>query len=241
MDLTQLLAPFLILFVAAVTQAVTGFGFSLVSVPLLALVSGPRVAVVGSSVVAQLLTSTTALHERREITWRPVGIVLATSAVGMPVGLYALARLPVHILTAGIAGVVLTLAAMTWRGLRFAGGVPAFAAVGAVCGALATSTGMNGPPLVAALQAMGYPPRPFRATLAAIFVGSGVLGVLGFAVTGQVTRSAAVVALAGAPAVLAGWYLGDAVFAKVSVARFRRIVLLALAATSVITLAAALR
>lgn len=237
----ELLAVFLVILVASAAQATTGFGFSLVSVPLLTMVAGPRVAVVGSSLVALLLTGMTALHDRSEVTWRPVGIVLAASAAGMPIGLYALATLPTRALTATIAGVVLAFTAMTWRGLRLRGGTPTFAAVGVLCGVLATATGMNGPPLVATLQAMEYPPRPFRATLAAIFVGSGVIGAIGFAVAGQVTVASGTVALVGVPAVFAGWRLGDAVFRRIDAGLFRRVVLLTLAATAAVTLATVVR
>jgi uncharacterized membrane protein YfcA len=239
-DIAQIVAAFGILLVAAFAQAVSGFGFSLVAVPLLALVAGPRVAVVGSSIVAVLLTSVTALHDRDFVRWRTVARVLVAAVVGMPLGLLALTALPARVLTVGIALVVLIFTLMTWRGLRVPGGVATTAVVGLVCGALTTSIGVNGPPLVAAFQAMDFPPRPFRATLAAVFAGCGTIGVLGFAVTGHVTRTTGTVALVGVPAVLAGWYLGNKIFAVVSVARFRLIVLGGLIAASVVTLATAL-
>ncbi|GII23927.1 sulfite exporter TauE/SafE family protein [Planosporangium mesophilum] len=240
MELAQIAAAFAILLVAAFAQAVSGFGFSLVAVPLLALVSGPRAAVVGSSMVAVLLTSVTALHDRGFVRWRTVARVLVAAVVGMPLGLLALTALPARVLTVGIALVVLVFTLMTWRGFRVPGGVATTAVVGLVCGALTTSIGVNGPPLVAAFQAMEFPPRPFRATLAAVFAGCGTIGVLGFAVTGHVNRSVGTVALVGVPAVLAGWYLGNKIFALVSVARFRLIVLGGLIAASVVTLATAL-
>jgi uncharacterized membrane protein YfcA len=239
-DTAQIVAAFGVLLVAAFAQAVSGFGFSLVAVPLLALVMGPRAAVVGSSMVALLLTAMTAFHDRRSIRWRTVGAVLAAAIAGMPIGLLALATLPARALTVAIALVVLVFTLMTWRGFRVRGGVATTAAVGLICGALTTSIGVNGPPLVAAFQAMDFPPRPFRATLAAVLLGSGTIGVLGFAVTGQVTPAAGVIALVGVPAVVAGWYVGNKIFATVSVTRFRRIVLGGLLAASALTLVAAL-
>lgn len=235
-DAVQLAAVFLVILIASATQAATGFGFSLVAVPLLTMATGPRVAVVGSSLVALLLTAMTAVRDRSEVTWRPVSVVLVASAAGMPAGLYALTMLPAPVLTATIAGVVLGFTALIWRGLRIPGGMPTFVAVGVLCGALATATGMNGPPLVATLQSLRYPPRPFRATLSAIFVGSGIIGTVGFALAGQLNGASGIVALTGVPAAIAGWYLGDAVFSRISAPVFRRVVLATLAATAVVTL-----
>lgn len=235
----QLVTAFLILLISAAAQAVTGFGFSLICVPLLALIAGPHAAVVGSSIVALLLSTMTVLQDRREIRHRTAAGILLAALLGLPLGLLALATLPARELTVVIALVVLGFTVMIWRGLRLGGGRATVVTVGVLCGALTTSTGMNGPPLVAAFQAMDYPPRAFRGTLGAILLGIGVLGVGGFAVTGQLTHPAALIALVGTPAVAAGWYLGDMVFRRVSGPGFRRIVLVALAVTSGISLVTA--
>lgn len=237
----QILAVFLILVIAAWTQAITGFGFSLVCVPLLTLIAGPRAAVVGSSIVALLLTAMTVVHDRADVRPRAAGGVMFAAVLGMPLGLLVLTRLPARILTVLIALVVFAFTLMIWRGLRLAGGWTTIGAVGVLCGILTTSTGMNGPPLVAAFQAMDYPPRAFRATLAAILFGSGLLGVSGFLLSDQLTRPAATIALVGVPAVAGGWYLGNLIFTRISGPTFRRVVLVALLMTSLITLTTALR
>jgi uncharacterized protein len=134
---------------------------------------------------------------------------------------------------------VLAFTVMQWRGLRLRGGPATLAVAGVTCGALTTSIGMNGPPLVAVYQAMGYGPRELRATLAAVFGAVGSLGVVGFVAAGLVTRSAALVALVGAPALLVGWLIGNRVFSRMSAERFRLVVRGALVASSVLTLASA--
>jgi uncharacterized membrane protein YfcA len=110
-----------------------------------------------------------------------------------------------------------------------------------VSGVLSTSTGTNGPPLVAAFQAMGYDPRNFRATLAAVFFGSGVLGMAAFAVAGQITRPVLQVALVGAPAGALGWFAGNTLFVRIDGTRFRHVVLAGLVASSLISVIRALR
>src|SRR5262249_48669811 len=77
------LAAFLVVGAAAGVQATTGFGFSLLAVPLLAAATDPRTSVVGSSIVALLLASVTAFHDRSAVRWRTVGGTLLAAPAGM--------------------------------------------------------------------------------------------------------------------------------------------------------------
>lgn len=236
-----LIAIAAVLMLAALAQAVTGFGFSLLAVPLLALLTGPQNAVVGSSIVALLLSGVTAVHDRGAIHWRTAREVLIAGTVGLPIGLAALALLPARALTIIISLVVLGSTWLIWKEYRIGRGRVATAAVGVLSGALTTSTGVNGPPLAAAFQVMGFSPRQFRATLAAIFAAIGTIGVAGFLVTEQVSRVALLLAIVGVPATAAGWFIGNKAFARISAGtRFRQTVLYSLVVASLVTLANAL-
>ncbi|WP_157756875.1 sulfite exporter TauE/SafE family protein [Plantactinospora sp. KBS50] len=229
-----------IVLLAAFAQAVSGFGYALLAVPLLTLASDPRTAVVVASVTGVGLTVTSAARERAHARWRTALLLTSAAVLGMPVGLLVLTLAPARLLTVLIAVVVLGCTVLVWRRVRFRTGPAVVAAVGVFSGVLATSTGMNGPPLVAAFQALGYDPRTFRATLAAAFAGSGVLGLAGFVLAGQVDAATLRLAAAGLPAVLLGWWLGDRIFARVNLVVFRRIVLLGLVAMSAAALVQAL-
>ncbi|HEY8473249.1 MAG TPA: sulfite exporter TauE/SafE family protein [Natronosporangium sp.] len=225
-----LLYAFVIVLAAAAVQAVTGFGFALIAVPLLTLATEPRTAVVASGIAGLSMTVMAAIRERDHARWRVAGALLAAAALGMPVGLLVLRAAPERTLTALIGVAVVGCALPIWRGLRLPSNRPAVFGVGLVAGVLSTSTGTNGPPLVAAFQAMGFDPRTFRATLAAVFSGSGTLSLAGFFLAGQVTADAARVGLIGVPAVLLGWWAGNLVFHRIDPGRFRRVVLAALVA-----------
>jgi uncharacterized membrane protein YfcA len=234
--MSTLLAAFLIVLLASATQAMTGFGFALVAVPLLALASDARTAVVAVSLTGLVLTLATAARERAHVRWSAVGGLLAAAALGMPVGLVVLDVASERTLTALIAIVVLGCTALVWRGVRVGTDTGTVAGVGLVAGVLATSTGMNGPPVVAAFRGMRLAPRAFRASLAAFFAGSGMVGLAGLGLTGQIHESAIAIAIAGAPAVAFGWWAGNWVFVRLDADRFRRVVLYALTATSLLTL-----
>lgn len=235
--MSVLLAAFVIVLLAAATQATTGFGFALVAVPLLALATDARTAIVTVSLIGMVLTVMIALRERAHVRWRPVAGLLAATALGMPVGLLVLAVAPERVLGGLIAIVVLGCTAMVWRGVRLGTGRGTVAGAGLVAGVLATATGVNGPPVVAAFRGMGFDPRTFRASLAAFFVGSGVVGLVGFGMTGQIHGAAIALAAAGVPGVAFGWWAGNWAFARMDQNRFRRIVLYALIVASIVTLA----
>lgn len=227
---------FAIVLLAAMTQAMTGFGYALVAVPLLAAATDPRTAVVACSLTGIVLTLTAAVRERAHARWRTAVALLGAALLGMPFGLVVLWAAPDRVLTALIAVVVLGCTLLVWRGPRIGTGPATVGVVGLLSGVLATATGMNGPPLVAAFHAMGYDPRTFRATLAAVFAGSGVFGLAGFALAGQMTAITAAVAAAGLPAVLLGWWAGDRLFARLDQEGFRRVVLYALLVSAAVTL-----
>lgn len=233
-------AAFVVLTLAAAAQSATGFGFALIAVPLLTLVTDAPTAVVVSALVSLVQTGAVTVRERRHVAWRTVGVTLATTVVGMPLGLLLLVRLPERGLAAVIAVVVIGFAVLLWRGVRLREGPVTVGAAGVLSGTLATSTGTDGPPLVAAFQGMEFAPEPFRATLAAIFTSSKVFALAGFAVFGQLTVPALVIALSGVPAAGLGWYVGNQIFGRVDPARFRLLVLATLAMSGAITLLTAI-
>ncbi|MGR6321137.1 sulfite exporter TauE/SafE family protein [Micromonospora soli] len=223
-----LLVAFGIVLLGAVAQAVSGFGYALVTVPLLAAALDPRGAVVVSALTGIGVTLIAAVRERAYARWR-VALALTGSAVlGLPVGLLVLAYAPERVLRALIAVVVLGCVALVWSGARFRTGRVGLGSVGVLVGVLTAATGTNGPPLVAAFHSLGYDPRTFRATIAATFAGTGLMGLAGFAATGQVHADVVRTALVALPAVPLGWWLGNRLFHRIAPVVFRRIVLFGL-------------
>jgi uncharacterized protein len=231
--MVPLAAAFVVLAVGAAVQAASGFGFALAAVPLLAAVTDARTAVVGSSVAGLLLSIRAAVGERRQVGWRAASALTGSAALGMPFGVLVLRSLSQRALALLIAATVLGCVVLVWRRPELPSGSGPLVVAGLTAGVLTTATGTNGPPLVAALQAMRYEPREFRATLAAVFAATGVLGVAAFAVAGQITRPALLVGAVGAPAVLVGWEIGNVAFRRLGAGRFRTVVLALLVASSV--------
>ena len=233
------LLAFAVLALAAFTQTVAGLGFALIAVPLLGAATSARTAVVTVTVVSLALTAVTTALDRRRVRW-PVTLRLCVPAVlGMPLGLVALARLPDALLNVVIAAVVCGSSLVVWRGWRLRPTVARIGAVGFLSGVLLTSTGTNGPPLVACLQALRLDPRAFRATSAAALTLSGAVGVAGFFAADEVTAGAEALSAVGLGACAVGGLLGNLVFSRVGASGFRRIVLSALLVSALMALARA--
>lgn len=221
---------------ATAAQAVTGFGSALVAVPLLALVVDPVAAVVGMTTLSTVMTAMAAVRERDHVVGALVWRFSLTGLLGLPLGLLVLTALSPRHLTLLVAMVLGVLVVLLAAGVRVPAGPVAQGIAGVAGGALLTSTGMNGPPLVVTLQAMGLPPRPFRATLQGIFVVQDVMAVVGFAIVGSIDRVALLLAAAGVLGIPLGWWLGDRVFHAMSAETFRRVVLVGLGATTLVAL-----
>ncbi|MEV6034079.1 sulfite exporter TauE/SafE family protein [Nonomuraea sp. NPDC052116] len=238
--MSTLLAAAVIILIASTVHAVTGFGYALVATPLLALAVDPHTAVVSTTMSALAMTITIAVRQRHHAEWKVAMIAMAGIVLGLPIGLWVYGVTSERLLTALIGVGVLGCTVMVWRRVKVPGNVPVLVGVGLLSGALSTSTGTNGPPMVAAFQGMGYEPAQFRATLSAVFAGTSVFSLIGFAVAGEVNSQSLWIGLVGLPVVQLGWFAGNAIFSRIDPDRFRKVVLAALLVSAAVTLASAL-
>jgi uncharacterized membrane protein YfcA len=226
---------------AGIAQGLSGFGFSLISIPLLALVVPVKAAIVGGAMLGLVQSGLIVARDHRHVEWRSAAVLVVAALTGMPIGLLVITHVRAQPLQIVIALTVLVFTGLLWRRVRLpTDSLPAEAGVGFTSGVLSTSTGMSGPPLVIALQARGVPPSAFRATLATVFVSGSAISLLLFWSRGLVTADALTVAGAGLPGLLAGMLVGERAFRCVDHERFRAIVLVLLVASAALALIGAL-
>ncbi len=222
-------------------QSVVGFGFALLVVPIVSVVAGPQTAVVVMTSIGVPMTLANAVRWRRDLERRSFLLVSAAAFAGMPLGVLVLTRADDRTLTLVVGMTVLAFTVALWRGLQLPPGRTTELTAGALSGALATSVGTNGPPLVVAFHATGMPPEPFRATLAAAFAVQGSVALATFWAAGLVDADVGRAWVVGVPAAVVGALAGDRVFARIDHARFRTAVLVMLAASGLLALASAIR
>jgi uncharacterized membrane protein YfcA len=230
----------LVVGIAAAAQATSGFGFSLVAVPLLAVLVGSKTGVVANNLVGTGLVTLMVVRNRHDVDRRTVVVTSVGALVAMPLGLFVLTEVSERALEAVIGVTVLVLTAALVKGLRFPARRITDAIAGLCSGALATSTGTNGPPLVIVLHGKELEPGAFRATLAAAFIVQDVASLGAFWLAGRLTADAGRAALAGYPAMVAGLLVGERLAARMDRNRFRSIVLAMLVASAVTAIVSAI-
>lgn len=233
----QIVAVAVILVGSAVLSAVAGFGFGLMSVPLMALAVDVRQAVVLSSLTGFGVTCFQAWQWRHFAVRPIVARIMVPAFVGMPLGLWLFINVEERWLklTLGVA-ILLAVSTLVARiDLRHAGPRLDMTA-GFASGVLNTSLSTNGPPLVFLLQARRLEPDPFRGTLAMVFFLSNVVSITLFAARGYVSWVDVATAAAALPVVLLGLYLGGKIRPLVNAGLFRQLVLTLLLVAGVLAI-----
>jgi len=215
-----------VVFGAALLQAITGFGFALIVMPLVTLALPLRTAVPLVAVTGLTAYTVNLLRFREAVNWREVLRLAAASALGIPIGFWALSQVPEAAISR-VLGVVLagygffSLAAPVVPPLR---GRWWFVPVGVLAGCLGAAYNTPGPPVVVYGALRQWPKDEFRAVVQTLFFLNGILIVgshlLAHNLTGQVW---ALYAWA-APALLLGLWAGSRLDRKVNQGTFRTLV-----------------
>jgi len=211
-----------------VLQSSTGFGFSMLTSPLLLALLGPEQAVTASSILGFLLSAVLLAGEGRrpDVAGRDAGLLVAFSLPGLALGALALSVFSVQALAVAMAAGVLAGLAVRVR-TRGADARPvgrwSAPLAGVASGTLSTSTGISGHPLIFHLLARGLAPARMRDTLAAIFCSLGVLSIGALALSGSIDVPAGMPLLVAAAVV--GQVAGRRVFARMSAEAYEPVVL----------------
>ena len=198
-------------------QSATGFGFALVAAPLVTAAFGPVEAVPTVTVVSLVVSALTLAGEGRRpaVLGRSALLLIAAGVPGMALGAVILAQAPEDVLKVAVAVVVTVSAVAVTRTprARSQDDAPVHSGVGAglLAGLLATTSGVNGPPLLIHLRRGGAGAMEMRDTLAVIFLASGVLTVAILAVGDTLEVPGSIPLLVAAAAV--GQGLGRLAFA----------------------------
>jgi uncharacterized protein len=217
--------------IGAALQSSIGFGFALVSAPLLFAATSPPEAVGLMIVLALEVSLLTLLTERRrpQPVWRDVRAVVAWSLPGALAGVAVLRTLDEVALQLLVTAGVLVALAVNLRAAHSAPPPPGAAhepprwarpLAGLMSGALSTSTSTGGPPLVLLLMSRGLRPGAVRDTLTASFIGFAPVSAIALLVTSTgdaVPDAAAVAALV--PLTALGQLAGRPLFARLAAGR----------------------
>jgi len=223
----------------AVVQSATGFGFALVLSPVLFAVLDPVEAITTLLLAGLALNVLVLADGGREVDWGRLAPLLAAALPGLVAGIVLLTELPKAALQIGVGVAVIAAAIVQLRAVRLPL-VRSGPVVGFTSGALSTSLGVSGPPIVLWLESHGVSPVEFRATLASSFL---VLNLAGGALVLAAEGGAALdleVAVPLLALVLAGHVIGALAFRRIDVRRFFPLVLALVVCAGAASIAAGL-
>ena len=95
---TTFIITAIILFLAAFTQGFSGFGFALVSIPLLSLFVDIKYAIPLGALSGFVVNVYLAIELRKQIKFFELKNLLIGSVVGIPIGVYILSEFDLHLL-----------------------------------------------------------------------------------------------------------------------------------------------
>lgn len=217
-----LLLAALVTFLSACVQGTLGFGFAVVSVPLLSLLH-PSLVPVPQLLLALPLTLSMAYRERSAIDLGGMGFVLAGRVVGTGCGLAFIGLASPRVLDAVIGSLVLFGALVLSTKVELERTRASSTAFGALSGFSGYVSAMGGPPL--ALLYRNESGSLLRASLAAQFAIGLVLSISTRAVSGQMGTGDVVVALWLLPPLLLGVRASHALTGRIAPERLRNSVL----------------
>jgi uncharacterized membrane protein YfcA len=203
-------------FAAALLQAVSGFGFAVLAVPLYLLFVDPAQAVQLAIILSTALSFAVVPGLRRTVA--PLLLMRLTfgSLIGLPIGLFSFRYADPLLVRLGVGTTILAFAVLMAT-LRRRGGQPwaPFArtrtrdlAAGAVAGVATALVGMAGPPVLIYLLLAGTAVQTVRATLLAFFALSYGATVASHAATIGIPGPTLVAAGILAPIALLGGLVG---------------------------------
>ena len=226
MTIAQFLAIACIVFGASLIQALFGFGFGLISVPLMIFFVDLPTAVVTATAVSTVSCAVQWI-ESRAIKAREISQRLVLSALlGMPLGLWLLNNIAARPMKAALGVVVLFGVFLSIKGFDLRR-LPVFFdySMGVLAGVLSTSTSTNGPPLVFLLHSRHYSPQDFRAVLNRVFTILNLLTLITFAVAGKLDQQAVSLAGLAIPVMGVGVWLGTRLRSRINPEHFRSLVI----------------
>ena len=181
----------LIFLLAGFTQGASGFGSSLVAMPLLTLFMDVQTAVPLCMLNSLLITLCLSLQLRRHIEWARIKPLLIGCLPGILFGIFVLKNVSNSVLQIclGLLVVGYALYSLLLTKRQYSGELSSLWAylAGFLTGGIGSSLGAGGPPTIIYVSLTAWTNDEIKATLSIFFFIAGVFVALGHAVSGLTT------------------------------------------------------
>ena len=236
------LAVAAIAFLSATTLSLTAFGFAIIMVPLASLVWDVKPVIATSTILWTILMIPLLFEVRSHVKPARVTPLLIASISAIPGGILLIRHIDPDALQIVIASIAIIVAVVFYFAPKIRLERPHMSLsllIGGVTGFINSSTGMGGPPMVLYILSFERGIEGMRATLLPVLFITGVLTLIGLAISGIINRDVLIAAGVALPSVAAGAVIGAWLRYRISVALFRTVTLALIVITSVSALVSA--
>jgi len=235
----QIALTALIVFAGFFVRGMSGFGSSLIAMPLLAFVMPIHTAVPMMALLVVVLFGFLIMRDRRDVIWREVWLLLVPTLIGVTAGIYLFSSLENRLLLKCLG--VVTIAYAVYSLVVLAIGVPRvtcserWAPLAGFGGSFIDTMfgGGGGTVIVIYMQLRGIGKVAFRATATMLWFFEIAARVFGYAVAGYYTASTLLLVAMMLPVTWFATWCGERVHSGLSQAGFTRLLAVLLIASGI--------
>jgi uncharacterized membrane protein YfcA len=238
LDPGPLLFALAVVFIAGITQSMTGFGFGLVAIPLLTMFISPKLAPPIVLVDGMVLNAYILKNAYPAVQPKRIGLLTLAGVLGVPIGTYVLSHFDVGSLRIYIGVMTCIAAAFFLSGFRkeVKNERLISAPVGFVSGIMSGSINMAGPPVILFFANQNLPRMIFRANIIAYFFTLQVVAIPLLIYHRILTMDAFTSAVVLFPSLIAGGFVGGKLSAKVDDRIVRNMTLLIVSFAGIVSI-----
>lgn len=225
-----ILAGTIIFLVSALLQGLSGFGFSILAVPLITLFIAPKTAVPILMLYSIIINLVVLYSARKEIDLKKIWLLLLAGIIGLPFGARLLVSLDGNILKIGIGILILIFGTLLLLGYRkeLKHEKIAMIPIGIISGLLSGSISISGPPIIIFLANKQLGKHSFRGNLALYFFLLNIFTIPVFWLNGLFTKEVISHSVTFLPGLLVGVIAGNLLSHKVQEQHFKKFTLILL-------------
>lgn len=228
----------LFVFIASIIQGIVGFGFALISVPLLSLIL-PLDIIVPIVVAGSLVTNCIIVYFTREhIRLKQIKTMIIFGLLGIPLGVYGLNKINPDVLKMIIGILIISTSIFMIKGIKvkFKNVKISYGIAGFISGFLKGCVSISGPPIVLFLSNEGYEKNEFKANLALYSTIINILTILMYIISGILKRNMVSTIGLNSLAIIVGSFIGLHISKKIDDKYFRTTVLILLILVGFLTI-----
>ena len=236
---------FSVFILSSFLQTATGFGYAIITAPLLALVLGTKETVMITMITGLIIRLMMMKTTYKEGSFKAISPLIIASVLGAIPGAYCLSIVSSEFIKLFMGLILVLFTVLLWKNyhLKVKNHTFAKAIVGAISGFLATTTSINGPPIILYyLNAKAEEDKStLRGNLTRYFLLINIASIIiSYSVGTLKIEELWLYSLISIPALYIGFYLGEKFFHKINAEIFKKISLIMVFVSSLALIGAVL-